>query len=152
MISVVDHINIVTQNMDRSVDFYTRLLGLEITRKAWLEGAWIDAVVGLTGAQAEVIYVQPPGGGPRVELIQYHAPEGADLPACAVANTVGLRHIAFRVDDIDAAYARLQAEGVTFFSPPTEVPAGVVAHDAGRKSLCYFHDPDGVILELAAYN
>ena len=151
MISAVDHINIVTRDIAESTRFYTELLGLTVTRRAHLEGAWIDAVVGLQGARAEVVYVQPPGGGPRIELIQYHAPPGADCPACATANTLGLRHIAFRVADIEGTYARLQAAGVPFLSPPADVPESVVRHDDGRKRLCYFHDPDGVILELAEY-
>lgn len=151
MISSVDHINIVTRDLGASTRFYTELLGLAVTREAYLEGEWIDAVVGLEGAKAQVVYVQPAGGGPRIELIRYMAPAGAELPECGIANTLGLRHIAFRVDDIDAEYERLVAAGVEFLSPPTGVPERVVTHDAGRKRLCYFRDPDGVILELAEY-
>jgi catechol 2,3-dioxygenase-like lactoylglutathione lyase family enzyme len=35
---------------------------------------------------------------------------------------------------------------------PVAVPEGVVKHTAGRKRLLYFHDPDGVLLELAEYS
>jgi catechol 2,3-dioxygenase-like lactoylglutathione lyase family enzyme len=45
----------------------------------------------------------------------------------------------------------LRAAGVNVFSDPVRVPAGVVQHDAGEKTLVYFLDPDGVILELAEY-
>ena len=41
--------------------------------------------------------------------------------------------------------------GVAFIGAPVTVPSAVVHHDRGDKSLCYFRDPDGVILELAAY-
>jgi hypothetical protein len=41
---------------------------------------------------------------------------------------------------------------VPFIGPPASVPGDVVTHDAGRKRLCYLHDPDGVILELAEYS
>ena len=47
--------------------------------------------------------------------------------------------------------ARLKAAGVTLFSEPVRVPAGVVKFAAGDKTLVYFLDPDGVILELAEY-
>ncbi|MBN2312012.1 MAG: VOC family protein [Candidatus Hydrogenedentes bacterium] len=146
----IDHINVVVTDLERSVRFYTELLGFEKTRYARLEGDWIESVVGLKGVQAEVVYVQPPAG-PRIELIRYHAPAGAVLPETAQANTAGLRHVAFRVDDIRAVCARLEAAGVDVIGPPTPVPGGVVQHDAGRKSLCYFRDPDGVLLELAEY-
>jgi catechol 2,3-dioxygenase-like lactoylglutathione lyase family enzyme len=98
-----------------------------------------------------VTFVEPPGGGPRIELLQYVTPAGEALPANSFPNTLGLRHLAFRVRDIGAMAARLRAAGVTLFSPPVRVPAGVVQFAAGEKTLLYFLDPDGVILELAEY-
>lgn len=151
MVKYVDHINIVVSDLERSVRFYTEFLGLRETRRARLTGAWIDAIVGLAGVEAEVAYVQPRGGGPRLELIQYHAPAGVDCPENGRPNTRGLRHIAFQIEDMETLYRRLTDAGVPFFGPPVDVPKGVVEHDDGRKSLCYFHDPDGVVLELAAY-
>ncbi len=149
---LIDHVNIVVSNLERSVDFYTRLLGFEQTRQATLEGEWIESVAGLKGVHAEVAYIQPPGGGPRIELIEYRSPAGEVLPANAMANTVGLRHLAFRVEDAWGLYERLRSEGVAFLAPPVRVPGKVVRHDEGDKSLCYFHDPDGVLLELAQYD
>jgi len=35
--------------------------------------------------------------------------------------------------------------------PPVSPPSSVIRHDTGQKTLCYFHDPDGVLLELAQY-
>ncbi len=151
MISQVDHINIVVQDLERATRFYTDMLGMRVTRRAHLQGEWIERVVGLAGVRADVVYVQPEGGGPRIELIHYAAPAGARLPACALANTVGLRHIALRVDDMDAARQRLEGAGVRFLGPPVAVPLETVSHEAGQKRLCYFHDPDGVLLELAEY-
>ena len=87
----------------------------------------------------------------RIELLHYRTPVGVALPETAQANTVGLRHMALRVSGIDAMYERLRSAGVAFVGAPTAVPSGVVKHDAGQKRLCYFYDPDGVILELAEY-
>ena len=147
----VDHINIVVADMERSVQFYEGILGFEETRRAHLEGEWIEAIVGLRGVSADVVYVQPKGGGPRIELIRYHAPEGVVVSETALPNTVGLRHIAFRVDDMDAMCERLKQAGVELIGKPVRVPENVVSHDAGHKSLCYFRDPDGVLLEFAHY-
>lgn len=151
MVKYVDHINIVVHDIERSVRFYTELLGLQETRRAHLTGTWIEAIVGLSNVTADVVYVQPTGGGPRIELIKYHCPEGESLPNNSLPNTQGLRHIAFQVDDMNTTYQRLKAAGVPFVGPPVTVPHGIVAHDDGQKSLCYFRDPDGVVLELAAY-
>ena len=151
MIQRIDHINIVVTDLERSRRFYTEVLGLEETRRAHLSGDWIEAIVGLQGVEADVVYVQPISGGPRIELIHYVAPKGVDVPETALPNTVGLRHIAFFVDDMAAVCGRLREAGVELIGPPTAVPESVVTHDAGRKTLCYFRDPDGVLLELAEY-
>jgi catechol 2,3-dioxygenase-like lactoylglutathione lyase family enzyme len=147
----VDHINIVVRDLEQSERFYCELLGFEVFRRARLEGKWIETVVGLSGVCADVAYIQPPGEGPRIELIQYRSPESAWSPECSVANTSGLRHIAFRVKNIDEWYARLTQAGVVFIGPPTAVPKDIIRHYEGNKRLCYFHDPDGVLLELAEY-
>lgn len=151
MVKYVDHINIVVSDLERSVQFYTRLLGLTETKRAHLTGDWIETIVGLKGVVADVVFVQPLEGGPRIELIQYLSPQGESFPEHSRPNTHGLRHIAFQVEDMDGLRARLETAGVHFFGPPVQVPGGVVEHDDGHKSLCYFLDPDGVLLELAAY-
>jgi glyoxylase I family protein len=151
MIRAVDHINIVVTDLARSVRFYTEVLGFAKTRDAYLEGDWIERIVGLRGVRGRVTYVVAPAGEPRLELLCYEAPAGTNFPANSQANTVGLRHIALRVDDIASAVQRLRAVGVTVFGDPVRVPAGVVQHDAGEKILAYVLDPDGVILELTEY-
>jgi catechol 2,3-dioxygenase-like lactoylglutathione lyase family enzyme len=151
MIRGIDHLNIVVTDMERSVRFYTEVLGGKKTAEVQLEGEWIGRIVGLAGVKARAVFVEFPGGGPRIELLRYETPAGEARPENARANTLGLRHLAFRVDDIGAMTARLRAAGVTLFSEPVRVPAGVVSFAAGEKTLVYFLDPDGVILELAEY-
>lgn len=151
MIRAIDHINIVVADLERSVRFYTELLGFRLMKEATLSGEWIDRIVGLKRVKGRVAYVVAPDGEPRIELLHYEMPAGAAVAANSSANTRGLRHIALRVDDIAAVTAGLRAAGVEFFSDPVRVPAGVVRHDQGEKTLVYFLDPDGVILELAQY-
>lgn len=151
MLQAVDHINIVVSNMETSLSFYTELLGFRETKRAMLEGAWIDQVVGLKGVKAEVVYIEAPESGPRIELIHYLHPAGQKLSAHKIPNTIGLRHIAFRVQDIQQVYKQLKQAGVQFVGAPARVPSDVVQHQRGNKRLCYFLDPDGVLLELAEY-
>jgi len=151
MIRAIDHINIVVAELGRSVKFYTEVLGFAKTKEAYLEGGWIDEIVGLRGVKARVAYVVAPAGEPRIELLCYEAPPGGATAVNSRANTVGLRHVALRVDDLAGTVARLRKAGVTLFSAPVRVPAGVVKHEAGEKTLVYFLDPDGVILELTEY-
>jgi glyoxylase I family protein len=151
MIRGIDHINIVVADLARSVAFYTEVLGFRKTTDVVMEGDWIEEIIGLKGVKGLVAFVELPGGGPRIELLQYVAPAGGALPENSRANTRGLRHVAFRVDNIGEMAARLRAAGVTMFSDPVKVPQGVVKFAAGDKSLCYFLDPDGTILELCEY-
>jgi catechol 2,3-dioxygenase-like lactoylglutathione lyase family enzyme len=151
MIRAIDHINIVVTDLTRSVKFYTEVLGFRVQREAQLEGEWIDRIVGLKGVKGRVVYVVAPDGEPRIELLCYDAPAGVDPQENRRANTRGLRHIALRVDDIAAMTVKLRAAGAEVFSEPVKVPHGVVKHDKGEKTLVYFLDPDGVILELAQY-
>ena len=152
MIRGVDHINLVVADLARSVRFYIEVLGFVKTAAGHMKGAWIEEIIGLKGVEGLVAFVElPGGGGPRLELLQYVTPAGVVLPENSLANTHGLRHIAFRVENIAGMAARLRAAGVTLFSEPVRVPGGVVKFTAGDKTLVYFLDPDGVILELAEY-
>ncbi len=151
MITAIDHLNIVVADLDRSVRFYTELLGFRLIKEAQLEGEWIDRIVGLKGVKGQVAYVVAPAGEPRIELLHYESPTGENPVANSQANTIGLRHFAMRVDDIAAMTATLRAAGVDVLSDPVKVPHGVVNHDQGEKTLVYFRDPDGVVLELAEY-
>lgn len=150
MLQSIDHINIVVRELDRMLTFYRDLLGMKVTMQARLEGAWIENVVGLRGVCAECVYLQPEGG-PRLELLQYIAPRGGELAGLGAPNLPGLRHLAFRVSGIHEIAARLKQAGVQFVGEPVEVPLTTVSHVAGRKTLCYFHDPEGNLLELCEY-
>ena len=151
MISAVDHINIVVSDLEKSVKFYTELLGFREIRRAHLEGKWIESVTSLQDVKAEVVFIAAPAGEPRLELLCYVTPHGKMFPEHSIANTPGLRHIALRVDDIYTSAERLKEAGVTMVSEPVAVPSDVVSHDSGNKILCYFLDPDGTLLELAEY-
>jgi catechol 2,3-dioxygenase-like lactoylglutathione lyase family enzyme len=146
----INHLNVVCADMQRSLDFYVGLLGLRVVFECDLHGDWIDAVTNLNGVSAHCVFVQPPGGGTRIELLEYRSPPGGPaIPEDGIANTRGLRHLAFEVDDLDGLYARLRDADVPFLSPPVSVPFMVVGNI--RKRLCYLRDPDGVIVEIADY-
>ncbi len=151
MISAIDHINIVVSDLERSVKFYTELLGFKEINRVHLEGEWIEDIVGLKGVAADVVFIVAPEEEPKIELLCYKSPTGDQVPVNSLANTIGLRHIAFRVDDIQAASEKLKAAGVKLLSEPIAVPATLMAQNPVRKTLCYFHDPDGVLLEIAEY-
>src|SRR4051812_14441264 len=115
MLGQIDHVNLVVEDLDRMIAFYTRALCLNLTKRATIRGEWIAAVVGLSDVDADVAYLDLPQG-PRIELIRYNRPAAPRPQGVGRANTPGLRHLAFKVDDIDAAAAKLRSAGVELFS------------------------------------
>lgn len=145
----IDHINIVVTDLERSASFYEQVFGMERGFSATLEGPWIEMVTGLQGVSASCLFLDNPNGGTRIELLRYDAPVGEGNPLNSLPNTLGMRHIAFEVEDMAQVLEQLQALGRAPISEPVEVPFKVGS--LGRKKLCYFHDPDGTLLEIAAY-
>jgi len=150
----IDHVNIVVEDLERMVAFYRDALGLKETKRVTITGGWVAATVGLSEVHADVVYLDF-AAGPRIELIRYNRP-APPVPRPARVdrpNAPGLRHIAFRIDDIDATVERLRRAGVEFFSPDVQqVPDTQVTYAGGiRKRLIYFADPEGNILELCEY-
>ena len=76
-----------------------------------VEGGWVDRVVGLEGVRVEYAMMETPDGHGRLELVKFHAPSSPGGDRHAPANTPGLRHLAFAVEDIDAVVAGLRAHG-----------------------------------------
>jgi catechol 2,3-dioxygenase-like lactoylglutathione lyase family enzyme len=146
---MIDHVNIVVADIERAARFYGEVLGLSRGFEKTLEGAWIDEVTGVCGARALCVFMESGAGQTRIELLQFLSPAGAVCTQNSVPNTRGIRHIAFTVDDLDSLLEKLRAWGVKIVSEPIEVPFAVGA--LGRKRLFYFYDPEGNLLEAAAY-
>jgi catechol 2,3-dioxygenase-like lactoylglutathione lyase family enzyme len=151
MIEGIDHVNLVVRDLNAMIAFYRDVLGFLVTKEATISGDWIAEVVGLKDVLADVVYLHP-SQGPRVELIHYRQPEGFRPDGLSLANTFGLRHIAFRVTDVDRVVDRLRLVGVRTHSPVATVPQTQVTYAGGAsKKLVYFQDPEGNLLELCEY-
>jgi glyoxylase I family protein len=146
---MIDHVNIVVSDIERSVDFYCRALHLQRGFERLLEGAWIERITGVAGVRAQCVFLEHPTGGARLELLQFLEPASPRWEQHGFPGAIGVRHIAWTVPNLADTVERLDAMGVERVSEPIEVPFAVGA--LGRKYLCYFHDPDGVLLEVASY-
>src|SRR5688500_1601906 len=100
----MDHVGIVVDDLAAATEFFVEL-GLELQGEGPVEGGWVDRVVGLEGVRAEVAMMQTPDGNGRLELSKFHSPSNEGDDRHAPANTPGIRHISFAVDDIDAIVA-----------------------------------------------
>jgi catechol 2,3-dioxygenase-like lactoylglutathione lyase family enzyme len=136
----MDHVGIVVDDLVDAVAFFVEL-GLELQGEAPVEGEWVDRVVGLVGVRAQIVMLQTPDGHGRVELAKFHTPSSDDGSQRAPANALGIRHVTFAVDDIDAVLARLRARGAELF--------GELVRYQDSYRLCYVRGPEGIIVELA---
>ena len=151
MLHRIDHTNIVVDDLESMTKFYSEVLGLKPIKHASIDGPWVDQLVGLTSVAADVVYLEAPDGS-RIELIRFRQPQAGRPPQLERPNTPGLRHVAFRVDNIERMAAGLKSHGVTLLSDVQKVPDAQVTYEGGaRKRLVYFHDPEGNLLELCEY-
>lgn len=147
MIKGVHHFSFSVTNLDRTVDFYTRVLGVKLqsrTRNKYdtLGHALFGTKWGIDQKHADLELAVMNVGGTRVEFIEYKDPKAKAYhknPSIA-----GSAHVAFKVDDIEKTRKALEGAGVEFHSPINSfMEAGKV-----EWRWCYFRDPDGIILEL----
>ncbi len=136
----MDHVGIVVDDLAAATEFFTEL-GLELQGERPVEGRWVDRVVGLEGVRAEIAMMQTPDGNGRVELAKFHSPSNQGDNRHAPANTPGIRHISFAVEDIDAVVAGLRAHGAEL--------VGELERYEDSYRLCYVRGPEGIIIELA---
>ncbi len=136
----MEHVGIVVDDLAAATAFFVEL-GLKLQGEGPVEGGWVDRVVRLKGVRAEIAMVEAPDGHGRLELTKFHAPSGPSGDRHTPANTPGIRHVAFAVEDIDAVVAGLRARGAEL--------VGEVERYEDRYRLCYVRGPEGIIVELA---
>lgn len=136
----IEHIGIVVEDLQAATDFFTGL-GLEIEGSTSVEGDLVDRINGLDDVRADVVILRTPEGDAKLELARYRSPAFAGDVAPAPANTPGIRHILFVVDDIHASLAGLQAHGGEL--------VGELVNYENSYWLCYVRGPAGIIVELA---
>ncbi len=148
MITAYTHTSFTVSEIERSIRFYTDILGGKLTRRWERSGPEIQQVVGVKGAHLKMALVQI--GTLNLELIQY-ASGGA--PAInPTINQPGTAHIGFSVDDVDKFAGQLGSKGVRFYGALASVPPA--GSSPGTKPppgarAVYFADPDGITLEIA---
>jgi catechol 2,3-dioxygenase-like lactoylglutathione lyase family enzyme len=147
-VTAVDSIGMTVENMDRAVDFYTRVLTFERVSDVEIAGREFELLEGVFGARARVVRLRL--GDDTIELTEYLAPKGRPMPADIRPNDRAFQHAAIIVSDIDAAYKRLRQYNVEHASTgPQRLPDW--NRNAGGISAFYFRDPDRHFLEILQF-
>jgi len=122
--SGVHHVAIIASDYVRSRRFYTEVLGLQVVHEHYR-----------AERQSYKLDLQLPDGT-QVELFSFPSPP----PRPSYPEARGLRHLALRVDDMDASLAALAAHGVT--AEPVRIDPFTGAR------FTFIADPDGLPIEL----
>lgn len=136
-----DHIGITVADLDTATAFFVGL-GLEVEgSRMVIEGEFLETVIGIPGARTEIVMLRPPDDGTRLELSSFVRPDHVPGSPTAMANELGLRNVAFEVDDLDATVGRLAADGYGL--------VGGVGEWERAWRMAYVRGPEGIIVSLA---
>ncbi|HEY9206516.1 MAG TPA: VOC family protein [Candidatus Methanoperedens sp.] len=136
MIKTIDHIGIMTNDLQKSVEFYTDVLGFSVSSR-----------IEMAEAGLSVVFVEKDDG--KIELMEYR---GKNVPKRSKGieikvggNLIPLNdHITFSVDDIEATVTQIKEKGLVFHLEPIQLEGGM--------KLASFKDPDGVLIELVEHS
>jgi catechol 2,3-dioxygenase-like lactoylglutathione lyase family enzyme len=141
----VDSIGITVSDMERSLDFYQRVLSFERVGGREVAGDAYERLYGVFGLRLRVERLRL--GDEYVELMQFLAPRGRPIPLDSRSNDRWFQHVAIIVSDMDRAYATLREHHVEHASSgPQRLPDWNL--NAGGIEAFYFRDPDGNPLEI----
>jgi catechol 2,3-dioxygenase-like lactoylglutathione lyase family enzyme len=135
-----DHVGITVADLDTATQFFVAL-GLEIEGRTFVEGEFIDTVIGIPGSRTEIVMLRPPENGTGVELSSFVRPHCVPGSLTAMANEVGLRSIAFAVHDLDAAVDQVTLAGYGLVG-------GIGEYEVSWR-MAYVRGPEGIIVALA---
>lgn len=135
MIKTIEAIVIMVNDMQKSVEFYTDVLGFSIYNKIDMAEAGLSAV-----------FVEKDGG--RIGLMNYKGkkiPKRSDIGKIKLGeSSIPINdHLTFSVDDIEDTTTELKEKGVVFNLEPIQVEGGI--------KVAMFKDPEGVLIELVEH-
>ncbi len=124
MIKKYLHTRFRVTDLDRSVDFYSKILGLKLVeRKTSPRGS-------------QLAFLQAPGTDSEIELCSFPSSGKVEVPEDLV-------HLAFEVDDIEKCMAELKKAGYPITDGPTTT--------GGGTTFIFTEDPDRYEIELMQY-
>jgi len=135
-----DHVGITVADLDSVTAFFVGL-GLEVEGSMFVEGEFIDTVIGIPDSRTQIVMLRPPGGGTAIELSSFARPDPEPGSPSAMANELGLRNVCFEVDDLQATVDGLAEDGYGLVG-------GIGQHEDIWR-MAYVRGPEGIVVSLA---
>jgi catechol 2,3-dioxygenase-like lactoylglutathione lyase family enzyme len=137
VINGIHHVGISVSDLDRSIEFYCEILGMEMLGQASFGGEIMDHITGLTGTRGHSAMLR--AGAQHLELFEFAAPAAKPNDHLRPVCDHGISHFCMEVRNIQVEYERLKVRGVEFHCPPQPF---------GNMRATYARDPDGNVFEL----
>ena len=148
LVSGVDAISMTVSDMDRAVNFYSKVLTFEKTSDTEVASQQYEQLAGVFGLRVRIVRMRL--GDEFLELHEYLAPKGRPIPVDSRSNDRWFQHVAIIVSDMDRAYQVLRQNKVEHASSgPQRLPDW--NKDAGGIWAFYFKDPDEHPLEILQF-
>ena len=135
-----DHVCITVADLDTVTAFFVGL-GFEVEGRMFVEGEFVDTVIGIPNSRTEIVMLRPPDGGTGLELASFIRPNHEPGSPDAMANELGLRNVSFEVDDLQAVVDRLAADGYGL--------VGGIGQYEHIWRMGHVRGPEGIIVALA---
>jgi len=144
MVKHFDHLTIVVQDVDRAKAFFG-LLGFREAVSVIIAGEPFASYMGVPNIEAEHVTLVLENASPRTEiqLLRYRHPEPLPDPNIRDLHRLGMNHICFAVEDIQAEVAKLRTHG---FRTRNEIM------DFHSRKLVFVDGPEGVTVELSQWH
>ena len=135
-----DHVGITVADLDAVTAFFVAL-GMEVEGRTFLEGEFLDTVIGIPDSRTEIVMLKPPDDGTRLELSSFVRPDHLPGSPAAPANELGLRNVAFEVQNLQAAVDQAATDGYGL--------VGGLGEYEGSWKMASVRGPEGIIASLA---
>jgi catechol 2,3-dioxygenase-like lactoylglutathione lyase family enzyme len=144
----VESVGFTVSDMDKAIDFYTRVLPFEKISDKEVWGADFEQLSGVFGARVRVVRFRL--GSEILELTEYLNSNSRPIPVDSRSNDRWFQHVAIIVSDMDKAFEILRKNKVRFASTaPQTLPATIPAASGIRAF--YFKDFDNHVLEILQF-
>jgi catechol 2,3-dioxygenase-like lactoylglutathione lyase family enzyme len=144
MLKHFDHLTIVVRDVDRAKAFFG-VLGFKEAMSVVIAGEPFASYMGVPGIEADHVTLVLDNASPRTEiqLLRYRHPDPVPDPNIRDLHKLGMNHICFAVDDIEAEVAKLKANG---FATRSQIM------DFHSRKLVFIDGPEGATIELSQWH
>ena len=143
MITRFNHSGFVVKDLNIMVEFYTKILGLEIMKQADTVAPREGDHTGISDAHRQLVFLGKKGEAHLLELVHFVSPPSPD--GHLERYQLGSSHICMEVDDLRSFHKRLSGFGEVKFVTP---PKFSKQNDGSENGVCYMKDPEGNYIEL----